>query len=95
MPIDLGLACAKIHEAKGREYGAVCVVIPPNRAPENRSEALFESWEARADAEAKRVLYVGLTRAQHLGALAVPVAFANRCVAVLTAGQVPHTRRDL
>ncbi|QOL13486.1 ATP-dependent helicase [Dickeya dianthicola] len=95
MPIDLGLACAKIHEAKGREYSAVCVVIPPNRAPENRSEALFESWEARADAEAKRVLYVGLTRAQHLGALAVPVAFANRCVALLTAGQVPHTRRDL
>lgn len=95
VPIALGLACAKIHEAKGREYGAVCVVIPPNRAPENRSEALFESWEARADAEAKRVLYVGLTRAQHLAALAVPVAFANRCVAVLTAGQVPHTRRDL
>lgn len=95
MPIDLGLACAKIHEAKGREYGAVCVVIPPNRAPENRSETLFESWEARADAEAKRVLYVGLTRAQHLGALAVPVTFADRCVAVLTAGQVPHTRRDL
>ena len=95
MPIVLGLACAKIHEAKGREYGAVCVVIPPNRAPENRSEALFESWEARADAEAKRVLYVGLTRAQHLGVLAVPVAFADRCVAVLTAGQVAHTRRDL
>lgn len=95
LPINLGIACAKIHEAKGREYGSVCVVIPPNRAPENRSEALFESWEARADAEAKRVLYVGLTRAKHLGALAVPVAFANRCVALLIAGQVPHTRKDL
>ena len=46
-------------------------------------------------AEAKRVLYVGLTRAQHLGALAVPVAFADRCVAVLAAGQVPHTRMNL
>ncbi|MGX8883983.1 3'-5' exonuclease [Methylovorus sp. SPW-M1] len=95
MPIDLGLACANIHEAKGREYGAVCVVIPPDRAPENRSEALFESWEARADAEAKRVLYVGLTRAQHLGALAVPIVFANRCVTLLNAGQVPYTRMDL
>lgn len=95
VPDNLGLACAKIHEAKGREYGAVCVVIPPNRAPENRGEALFESWEARADAEAKRVLYVGLTRARHLVALAVPVAFADRCVAVLASGQVPHTRRDL
>lgn len=95
MPVDLGLACAKIHEAKGREYGAVCVVIPPNRAPQNRGEALFGSWQARTDAEAKRVLYVGLTRAQHLGALAVPIAFADRCVAVLAAGQVPYTRRDL
>lgn len=95
MPIDLGLACAKIHEAKGKEYDAVCVVIPPNRAPENRSAALFEAWEAGTGAEAKRVLYVGLTRARHLGALAVPVAFAERCVALLTAGHVPHTREDL
>lgn len=95
VPVDLGLTCAKIHEAKGREYSAVCVVIPPNRAPENRSEALFAAWETRTDAEAKRVLYVGLTRAQHLGALALPVAFADRCVAVLAAGQVPHTRVNL
>ncbi|EPG2635242.1 ATP-dependent helicase [Pseudomonas aeruginosa] len=95
IPTDLGLKCAKIHEVKGREYGAVCVVVPPNRAPENRIEALFDSWELRADAEAKRVLYVGLTRAKHLGALAVPVAFADRCAAVLIAGQVPYTRRDL
>lgn len=95
LPVDLGLTCAKIHEAKGREYSAVCVVIPPNRAPENRGESLFEAWETRTDAEAKRVLYVGLTRAQHLGALAVPVAFADRCVAVLAAGQVPHTRMNL
>ncbi|WP_186249939.1 ATP-dependent helicase [Burkholderia gladioli] len=94
-PVDLGLKCAKIHEAKGREYGAVCVVIPPNRAPANRGEALFESWETRIDAEAKRVLYVGLTRARYLGALAVPSSFADRCVALLVAGQVPYSRRDL
>lgn len=95
MPAGLGLKCAKIHEAKGREYSSVCVVIPPNRAPENRTEILFDSWESRTDTEAKRVLYVGLTRAQHLGGLAVPVTFAERCVTVLTAGQVPFTRIDL
>lgn len=95
MPTDLGLKCAKIHEVKGREYGAVCVVVPPNRAPENRIEALFDSWNLRTDTEAKRVLYVGLTRAKHLGALAVPVTFADRCAAVLIDGQVPFTRRDL
>jgi len=93
--VDLGLTCAKIHEVKGREFESVCVVIPPNRAPENRGDALFVSWEARTDAEAKRVIYVGLTRARHLSAIAVPLAFADRCVAVLAAGQVPYTRRDL
>lgn len=95
VPVDLGLACAKIHEAKGRQYDAVCVVVPPNRAPENRSEALFQSWENRTAAEAKRVIYVGVTRARKLGVLAVPAAFADRCAAVLVAGQVPHIRRNL
>lgn len=95
MKINLGLACAKIHEAKGREYDAVCVVVPPNRAPKNRSEALFESWEARIDAETKRVLYVALTRAKHFVALAVPKAFADRCVTLLNAGQVPYIRTEL
>ncbi|WP_404273746.1 UvrD-helicase domain-containing protein [Yersinia intermedia] len=93
--IDLGFACGNIHEVKGREYDAVCVVIPPNRAPENRIEALFESWEERADAEAKRVLYVGLTRARNFVALALPITFAERCVDLLTLGQVPYTREDL
>ena len=69
--------------------------IPPNHASRNRTEALFDSWELRTDTEAKRVLYVGLTRAKHLGALAVPLVFANRCTAVFSAGQVPYTRRDL
>jgi DNA helicase II / ATP-dependent DNA helicase PcrA len=94
-PVQLGLACAKIHEAKGHEYDAACVVIPPNRAPKNYSEALFESWETRADAEAKRVIYVGVTRARHLSALAVPTALADRCAALMAGGQVPFTRRDL
>jgi len=95
LPVDLGLKCGKIHEAKGHEYGAVCVVIPPDRAPANRSSTLFGSWEARIDAEAKRVLYVGFTRARYLAVLAVPTAFADRCIALLTAGEVPYTRRNL
>ena len=95
VPVELGLICAKIHEAKGHQYGAVCVVIPPNRAPENRSEALFESWANRTYAEAKRVIYVGVTRARHFSALAVPIAFADRCAALMIACQVPFSRRDL
>ena len=94
-PIQLGLACAKIHEAKGREYDAVCVVIPPNRAPKNHSEALFDAWERKIDIEAKRVIYVGVTRARLLSALAVPVALADRCEALMAAGRLPYVRRNL
>ena len=61
----------------------------------NHSEALFESWENRIDAEAKRVIYVGVTRAQYLSALAVPTTFADRCAALMAAGQVPFVRRNL
>jgi hypothetical protein len=93
--VELGLACAKIHEAKGREYDAVCVVIPPNRAPGNRSEELFHSWKNRIDAEAKRVIYVGVTRARKLSALAVPVAFSDRCAALMATAQVPYIRMEL
>lgn len=95
VPTDLGFACGNIHEVKGREYDAVCVVVPPNRAPENRVEALFDSWQSRVDTEAKRVLYVGLTRARNFVALAIPNAFAERCVELLAAGQVPYAREDL
>lgn len=95
IPVELGLVCAKIHEAKGRQYDAVCVVIPPNRAPENRVDALFASWSNRTDTEAKRVIYVGVTRALHLSAIAVPMAFADRCADLMAAGQVPHNRTNV
>lgn len=94
-PVELGLTCAKIHEAKGREYDSVCVVIPPNSAPSNRCEALFASWEGKIEAEAKRVIYVGVTRARRLTALAVPTVFADRCASLLEAGGVPFVRSNL
>jgi len=92
---DLHLIAATIHEAKGREYDGVCVVIPPDRAPRNYTSELFDSWENRVDHEAKRVIYVGITRARRLGVLAVPALFGDRCAAVLELGKVPFVRRDL
>lgn len=92
VPVELGLRSAKIHEAKGHQYDAVCVVIPPDRAPKNRTSELIESWENRTAAEAKRVIYVGITRARHFSALAIPAPFADRCAALLTAGGVPFSR---
>jgi DNA helicase II / ATP-dependent DNA helicase PcrA len=91
-PVVKDLACSTIHEAKGREYEAVCVVIKPDRAPLNRTSELFNAWENRTDLEAKRVIYVGITRARRLVFLAVPQPFAGRCCAILDNGKVPHER---
>lgn len=75
--------CATIHEAKGKEYQAVCVVIPPDQGGNNHTTQLFDTWERRTNDEAKRVVYVGVTRAKKLAALAVPAAFCGRLKAIL------------
>jgi hypothetical protein len=89
-PVGINLACSTIHEAKGREYEAVCVVLKPDRAPENQTTKLFDAWENRTELEAKRVIYVGVTRARRFVLLAVPQPFANRCCAILKSGNVPY-----
>jgi ATP-dependent DNA helicase UvrD/PcrA len=68
---------ATIHEAKGREYDAVCVVIPPDHREPRRTEQLLTTWRDRTDNEPKRVIYVGVTRAKRLCAIAVPVAYGD------------------
>lgn len=92
-PATLNLPSATIHDAKGRQYKAVCVVIPPCR--KRRTTALIGSWEDRSELEAKRVIYVGATRAEGFLAVAVPREFADRCVAVLQAGNVAFERHDI
>ena len=86
------LRCSTVHEAKGREYEAVCVVLRPDRAPDHATAALFDSWERRAERESKRVLYVGVTRARQFVMIAVPMALIDRCAAILTRGGVPFER---
>jgi len=78
---------ATIHEAKGRQYDAVCVVFPPDRPPTRRTDHLFTCWENRKDDEAKRVVYVGITRARKLGVIAVPAPFSDRLAAILRAAE--------
>jgi hypothetical protein len=80
-----------IHEAKGSEHGAVCVVIPPG----NYTEELIVAWESRTDSESKRVIYVGATRAEKLLAIALPAPFVDRVAAIMQAGQVAFEIHDL
>jgi ATP-dependent exoDNAse (exonuclease V) beta subunit len=94
-PVAPDLPWSTIHEAKGREFEAVCVVLPPDRAPDNRTSHLLDAWENRQDDEAKRVIYVGVTRAKKVVMLAVPEVFVARCSALLARSQVPYELRRL
>ncbi len=84
-----------IHEAKGCEYDAVCVVIPPDTGDRQRTADLITSWEHGTDEEAKRVIYVGATRARKLLMLAVPESYYDRCCTLLSGKGVAFTRQDL
>jgi hypothetical protein len=83
------LTAATIHEAKGKQYDAICLVIPPDSQGVTRTQQLVNAWENRVDEEAKRVVYVGLTRARRLAVLAVPQAVRDRVTRILDAAQVP------
>ena len=92
--IDPGVAATQlrystIHNAKGGEYDAVLLVIPPDN---NRgfTRQVFDAWAGRQDHESKRVLYVGATRASRLLAVAIPQAYQATCVALLRAANVAH-----
>lgn len=94
-PVAANLACSTIHEAKGREYEAVCVVLKPDRSPDNHTTVLFDAWQNGTELEAKRVIYVGITRARRFVLLAVPQTFADRCIAILDGGKVLYERVQL
>ncbi|MBI5101510.1 MAG: ATP-dependent helicase, partial [Nitrospirae bacterium] len=93
--VATGLQCATVHEAKGREYDAVCLVIPPNRTPSNHTEQLVVAWEGRSSAEALRVAYVGITRAKKLVVIAIPSAYQPRLANILNRTGVTWELRDL
>ncbi len=86
---------ATVHEAKGKEYDAVCVVIPVDHAGINHTGQLFDAWERRVNDEGKRVVYVGVTRAKKLVALAVPAAFRDRLTTILEGRGVKFVLHNL
>lgn len=49
----------------------MCIVIPPNRNPENRTGDVISFLENRTAEEAKQVPYVGGARARNFVALAL------------------------
>jgi DNA helicase-2/ATP-dependent DNA helicase PcrA len=77
---NVALPALTIHKAKGREFEAVLLVLPPTA----RMNETLDDWEQRRDSEGRSVLYVGATRARRLLALAVPADHAERVERLVT-----------
>jgi hypothetical protein len=71
------------------------LVIPPDSQGFTRTEQFVHAWENRVDAEAKRVVYVGLTRARRLAVLAVPEAVRARVTRILDAANAHYQAHAL
>jgi DNA helicase II / ATP-dependent DNA helicase PcrA len=84
-----------IHEAKGTQHDAVCVVVPPDRGQDGYTAEMVASWEARSELESKRVVYVGVTRARKLLAVAVPRVIVDRVVVIVRTAGVAFELHDL
>lgn len=59
-----------IHSAKGLEYPAAVVIIPKSLPKELDGSTVLDHWQQDRPSEARRVLYVGASRAQRLAVLA-------------------------
>jgi superfamily I DNA/RNA helicase len=91
--------CGTVHAVKGQEADAVLLIVPPtgNGKPDDRSDLLIKTWTTgttdRADpetAEALRVLYVAVTRARRLVALALSDVHLSLVRAFLAEWDIAH-----
>jgi len=86
---NTGIRSSTVHEAKGKQFDAVILVLPPDRTPANRTGELLGFWESGAPHEPKHVVYVAVTRARHLAVIACPSAAAARLQSILQRAAVP------
>jgi DNA helicase II / ATP-dependent DNA helicase PcrA len=81
---------ATIHSVKGREFPTAVVVLPQKLHLDDDHQHVLDHWEHGKDTEARRVLYVGASRAQTLLILAVHTDHANRVAGLLKRDGVPY-----
>jgi len=87
----LSLTGATVHSAKGMEFGAVLLTLPAKLRKTSGLDLLNE-WEQGLNSEARRVMYVGASRAKRV--LAIGTEFhAERVESILRYHQVPVESR--
>ena len=72
-----------VHASKGREFDAVALLIPKSLWSDESGLTCIDHWEQGTDAESRRVLYVGATRAIKLLMIGVHVDHLDRVAALL------------
>jgi DNA helicase-2/ATP-dependent DNA helicase PcrA len=85
-----GFPFATIHSVKGREFATAVVALPQNLRTDPSNQNVLDHWEHGKDTEARRVFYVGASRAQKLLILAVHSDHANRVEGLLKRDGVPY-----
>lgn len=88
--LDGPLPSGTIHSAKGREFHAVCVVVPKDPAKDANGLNCLDHWDQKTASETRRVLYVGVSRAEALLMLAVHDTHKDRLVKLLERDSVPY-----
>lgn len=78
-----------IHQVKGQEFPGICVVVPPSNVDE-----LIKRLENNDIEESERVLFVGITRAKRVCAIALPDGAATRFSALLGLDGEPARTTD-
>lgn len=81
------LVSSTVHSAKGMEFGAVLLVLPANLRKTNGLDVLDECSQG-LNREARRVLYVGASRAKRVLAIGAG-SYAHRVESIMRERDVP------
>ncbi|MFB7618112.1 UvrD-helicase domain-containing protein [Kitasatospora sp. NPDC056181] len=84
------LLSSTIHGVKGQEFPAVALTLPTRLRKDGTGRTVLDDWEFGFPTEARRVLYVGASRAQELLMLVVPVGHTERVTKLLSRDAVPY-----
>lgn len=84
-----------VHSVKGREFEAVTLVISKGLNKDDYDRTAIDDWHDGRDSEARRVLYVGASRAEKLLILAVHQKYADQVADLLVRDGVPYRRVNL
>lgn len=83
-----GIRHSHIHGVKGAEFSAVLLHIPHKKI--DGVDSGFTAWSSGVDSENRRVLYVGVSRAERLLAISIAKSKKKEIASILDRDGVPY-----